>query len=561
MLSELLVASTLSSDKSATSSVARDAGIHIHALHPSPTLNTVFKKSSTPTNCLAVSTTHVFAAQAEKAVVHVYSREKGSQEIIIPFAERIRSVALAGDADGAGVLVLGTESDGGGRVILWEICTGRQVSTSQSHLSSVTTLAVDPTSNFLLSGSSDSQSIHVWSLSTLLSFSSPSISDLSRSSSREPLRTLSNHRAGITSLVAGHSHSSTNIAISASKDNTCIVWNYQTGDLLRTYLLGSAPVISLALDPADRAFYAGFEDGSIQLFDFFKDSEITNSLYKPEQSSIPVGSSPSDRWTAPSQNLGAALSLSVNYEGTKLFSGHESGKVISWDIAKGRYSAEIANYGSAVTNLNILPPTGFPNAPESRLRVHKVIKPNYDTRISGLGANANGAVPAKYTLTAQFVSTLPTQRISAAEPPVFIHSEFHTALTHPSFPSSMLEEGIAELANWNRNTKTSNDTNGELNDGTDDNDEERLRKENKELWELVGEQRRVQKRTWEKLIEWGEERAATRKMARDVETSTGARKKRSVNKGSAPIVDDDIQLDAVEDDSNEDLSSGEAASL
>ncbi len=121
MLSELLVTSTLSSDKSGTSSIAKDASIHIHALNPSPSLKTGFKKSSTPTNCLAVSATHIFAAQADKAVVNVYSREKGNQEVIIPFAERIRSVTLAGEADGAAVLVLGTESNGGGRLILWEV--------------------------------------------------------------------------------------------------------------------------------------------------------------------------------------------------------------------------------------------------------------------------------------------------------------------------------------------------------------------------------------------------------------------------------------------------------
>ncbi|KAI9703241.1 MAG: Pre-rRNA-processing protein ipi3 [Candelina mexicana] len=559
MLSELVVTSTLTLDRTAASAGAKDAGIHIHTLHPSPSLKTGFKKSSTPTNCLAVSATHIFAAQAEKAVVHVYSREKGNQEIIIPFAERIRSIALAGDADGAGVLVLGTESDGGGRIILWEICTGRQVSTSQSHLSSVTTLAVDPASNFLLSGSSDSQSIHVWSLPTLLSFSLRSTTDISHSSSREPLRTLTNHRAGVTGLVVGHSQYSTNIAISSSKDNTCVVWNYRTGDLLRTYLLGSAPAVSLALDPADRAFYAGFEDGSIQIFEFFNISELANSLYDPEQSSVPVDSLPLNRWTAQGQNLGTALCLSVNYDGTKLFSGHESGKLISWDIAKGRFSAEIANHGSAVTNLSVLPPTGFPNGTESGLKVHKVIKPNYDTKLSSLGANATGAVPAKYTLTAQFMSTLPAQRVSAAEPLVFVNNEFDAAFTHPSFPASILEEGIAELATWNRNAKTLNGTNGEINgSGEVNGEEERLRKENQELWDLVGEQRRVQKRTWEKLIEWGEERAADRKRTREFEK----RKERKQDGAAAPADDDnDVELGDEEDGGDEDMSNDELAGV
>lgn len=118
MLSENFIASTLASSKVPASAALRDVGICVHELQPSPTLRSGFKKSSTPKNCLAVSASHVFAAQAEKATVHVYSREKGNQEATVPFPERIRSIALAGGQNGD-VLILGTE---GGRLILWEVC-------------------------------------------------------------------------------------------------------------------------------------------------------------------------------------------------------------------------------------------------------------------------------------------------------------------------------------------------------------------------------------------------------------------------------------------------------
>lgn len=118
MLTECFVASTLASGKAPTSATLRDVGICVHEFQPSPTLRSTFKKTSTPTNCLAVNSSHIFAAQADKATVHVYSREKGNQEAIIPFPERIRSVAIAGGRYGD-ILVLGTE---GGRLILWEVC-------------------------------------------------------------------------------------------------------------------------------------------------------------------------------------------------------------------------------------------------------------------------------------------------------------------------------------------------------------------------------------------------------------------------------------------------------
>ena len=117
MLSECFIASTLGSSRTPASATLRDVGICLHEFQPSPTLRSTFKKSSTPANCLAVSPSHIFAAQAEKAIVHVYSRERGNQEATVPFPERIRSIAVAGGRNGD-ILVLGTE---GGRLILWEV--------------------------------------------------------------------------------------------------------------------------------------------------------------------------------------------------------------------------------------------------------------------------------------------------------------------------------------------------------------------------------------------------------------------------------------------------------
>ena len=114
MLSEGFITSIRAQPKSANTAIAKDVGIYVHELHPNPSQKASFKKSSTAVNALAASSTHVFAAQADKAVVHVYSRERGNQEAVISFPERIHSLALIGD----GVLALGTAE---GRVILWEV--------------------------------------------------------------------------------------------------------------------------------------------------------------------------------------------------------------------------------------------------------------------------------------------------------------------------------------------------------------------------------------------------------------------------------------------------------
>lgn len=115
MLTESFIASTLTPAKPTNSTTL---GIHVHEFQPLPGLKSTFKKSSSKPNCLAVSFSHIFTAQADKAVVNVYSKERGNQEAVVPFPERIHCIALAGERDGAGILALGTES---GRVSLWEV--------------------------------------------------------------------------------------------------------------------------------------------------------------------------------------------------------------------------------------------------------------------------------------------------------------------------------------------------------------------------------------------------------------------------------------------------------
>lgn len=119
MLTESFVASIQLSgnNKQPPPSGLKDVGIFFHEYQPRPGLQASFKKSSTRSNSLAVTASHVFAAQVDKSVVNVYSRRKGNQEATVPFPERVHSVAIAGEA-GGGVLVLGTE---GGRLILWEV--------------------------------------------------------------------------------------------------------------------------------------------------------------------------------------------------------------------------------------------------------------------------------------------------------------------------------------------------------------------------------------------------------------------------------------------------------
>ncbi|KAH7333050.1 WD repeat protein-like protein [Rhexocercosporidium sp. MPI-PUGE-AT-0058] len=430
MLIEGFITSILAQPKTANTAIAKDIGIYLHELHPIPLVKSSLKKSSTRVNSLAANSTHIFAAQADKAVVHVYSREKGNQEALISFPERIHSLTLLGD----GILVLGTAE---GRAILWEVCTGRQVFTSTAHLQPISCLT--GTQSHLITGSEDSN-IHVWSVPRLLSMIATETS--------EPLRTLSNHRAAITNLTMGHSASGTDICVSASKDNTVVVWDYHSGDLLRTFLLPSTP-LCLALDPCDRAVYIGFEDGSVQLVEFSTQASKQNQLYDKNLQSTPVQVTLLP-WI-PQAEPGPALCLGLSYDGTCLLSGHASGRIIQWDTPRRVFTSEFADLNAPVTNLLMFSP--FPT--RKLTKPLTVVKPK-------LGEGS-------YIFTGQLLGSIgtPSRLIDAN-----------------GFPDDLLERAVASFSTTSVTSSSSGDV--------------QLEKQNEELWKIVNEQRAVQKKTWDR---------------------------------------------------------------
>ncbi|KAK5133485.1 hypothetical protein LTR08_007727 [Meristemomyces frigidus] len=426
MVAEHFIASIGAPDKPPGTNVAKDAAIFIHEFQPLAAQRAIFKKSATQPNCLAVSEDYLFAAQADKAVVNVYNRAKGNQEAVVPFTERITSLVLACDNT---VLILGTVE---GRIFLWEVCTGRQITTAQAHLQAVTALAVDPTSNFLLSASADSN-VHVWALPSLLSFSNTGLEAYSQ------LRTFSSHRAEVTALAVGHSSSACNIAVTASRDKTCLVWDYHTNNVLRTYLLHSVPQ-SLALDAADRAAYVGYDDGSIHQLNLLSSSKAESgqlqSLLDSSDGTAPRQPSARSRWRLPNSSTDSALSISLSFDSCTLLSGHQSGAILAWDVASGRVQTNIIQQPlpGPVNNLVFLPVTGLPADSKRKRNVPTIIKPKF-----GAFDTTNGSVPGNYALGMDLVSGLHSS-----------HSMFKQALTAPSFGQALIDEGLSELVAWGK---------------------------------------------------------------------------------------------------------------
>jgi pre-rRNA-processing protein IPI3 len=294
----------------------------------------------------------------------------------------------------------------------------------------------------IISGSDDSD-IHVWSLSQLL--------DLDAGEEHEPERSLPNHRAAIISVVASQdSNPDTSICVSASKDKSCIVWNYRTGDVLRSLLFPSFP-LCVALDPASRALFSSCEDGSLYLVEFFAEKPLLGPSAEDASTVVqvasPFGMTPTD--------AGSASCLAVSYDGTQLLTGHPKGQILKWDVADNKTPVELANLNAAVTNLVFLSPlseTKLTSAPT-------IVKPAQAQR--------------NYTLTTQFTTSLGTE------------TRFDTLLNTPGFSQAVIENAIAALQQ----------PTGES------GKEQELAQQNEELWAIINEQRELQKQTLQKYVE------------------------------------------------------------
>lgn len=261
--------------------------------------------------------------------------------------------------------------------------TGRLISTPARHVQAVSVVVSTPF--HVLTGSDDSD-IHVWSLPSLLELT-PS------SAEHEPERSLSNHRAAITALSVNASVSyDTNLAVSASKDKSCIVWNYQTGDALRTLLFPSFP-LCMSLDPAARAIIVGCEDSSLYMAEFFKGAGDGKALLGAQSEDSATVMQISSPFGSTQPGAGPASCLAFSYDGTTLLTGHPRGQIMKWDVVDNKAPVELTNLNAAVTNLVFVSP--FAKNRVEATRTSTIVKPNQAERA--------------YTVTTQLEADLRSQ--------------------------------------------------------------------------------------------------------------------------------------------------------
>lgn len=439
MLIEYFVAGTESVKPPVThlSSALKDVGVFLHEFQPQLAVRQGFKKSSIGKNCLAVSDTHIFAAQAGKAIINVYNREKSNQESTVPFPQKISSIAYAPHA---AILVLGTQD---GRLLLWEIATGRITNSSASHIEPVTSIEVSPCGEFVISASLDS-SIHVWSIQSLVSIGAGGNAYGRKKSKNDPVATFSHHRSAVEALAIGHAQqASSNIVVSASEDKTCYVWNLESLMILRTVLLQQSPQCAI-FDPADRAAYFGSSDGSVQMIDVLQggisSSETSILATSQRDATTATQLNPRDCWAITgSSSADPAQCISISYDGTSLVTGHYSGCLIEWDVGKRRMGRQISGLtGQSITNLQMLRPLGLgSDVSKAGFLIPTVIKPRLElSQSQETQSDALSSVPADYSFHTRVIERSQEDSNDSA---------ITRMLRTPEIPQTLIDDAVQSL--------------------------------------------------------------------------------------------------------------------
>lgn len=211
--------------------------------------------------------------------------------------------------------------------------------------------------------------------------------------------------------------------------------------------------LCIAIDPADRAFFVGYETGNVQMVDFYKNPSIQHPLYDANLQATPSQLSADDQWPPPSTDFGAAECLTLSYDGTRLLSGHQNGNILCWDVARSKYGSTVADCTHPVTNIQMLPLAGFPQQSandSSKVTVHNVVKPRYDHGMAD-SMQATTLIPSNYSFNAQLTSLFSRPYVSSSvEKCSSKQVELSEALVHPFVPRFLIDEGLAELSSLNQ---------------------------------------------------------------------------------------------------------------
>jgi WD40 repeat protein/tRNA A-37 threonylcarbamoyl transferase component Bud32 len=199
---------------------------------------------------------------------------------------------------------------------LWNLTTGKQISTLTGHSQKVNVVAISPNGKILVSGSDD-YSIKVWNLAT-----------------GKLIHTLAGHSDSVHALVMARDGKT---LVSGSDDNTIKVWNLETGKQISTLTGHEFWVRSMAISPDGKILASGGFDKTIKLWNLSKQYVIRT-----------LGS-----------NTTTITSLAITPDGQTLVSANRDHTIKLWNLSTGVKAGTLVGHDNTVTSLAISPDGQF----------------------------------------------------------------------------------------------------------------------------------------------------------------------------------------------------------
>jgi len=121
------------------------------------------------------------------------------------------------------------------------------------------------------------------------------------------------------------------LAITGSEDNTCILWNLETGAIIHILEGHTKNIASIAITPNGQYAISGSEDNTCILWDLNKGNLIKTLL----------------------GHKGRVNSVAITADGQKAISGSEDNTCILWDLNKGNLINTLLGHKGSVNSLSI----------------------------------------------------------------------------------------------------------------------------------------------------------------------------------------------------------------
>jgi pre-rRNA-processing protein IPI3 len=211
------------------------------------------------------------------------------------------------------------------------------------------------------------------------------------------------------------------------------------------------------LDPGARALYVSADDGALYSVEFFAKNALLGSTAAEDASTVvrmpgPLGIAPAD--------AGHASCLALSHDGTTLLSGHPKGQILKWDLTENKTAPDLlTSLNADVTNLFF----DSPLPPKRAIKALNVVKPRQVER-------------NHYAFAAQFASDLGHE------------TRLDRLIRSTGFPAHVLEKAAVEFQHAQE----------PCSDGASGHE---LQRQNEELWEIINEQRALQKETLQRYAE------------------------------------------------------------